>query len=423
MFIWIRVGALVWMLFATVAVAAPPDASLSLSEAVARVLDHNPQLQAADFDTRAAAERIRQQGQSRPYELGVDLENFAGSGENSGVRGLETTLSLGRVLELGGKAARRGAVAQLEAGMLRHAQDAQRLDLLSETARRYLALARAQAERELATQQVELLQRTLAAVEQRYRIGKAPAAERSRVQIDLARAELALEETDHLLSNGRRQLAVMWGAFDVDFDTVQADLFKLDPEPDFAALDQSLERNPALARLATQARLSDARLLLARTRARPDLDVRAGVRHFNNSDDMGLTLSLRVPLGSSGRSRAYVDEAEALAAREPLLAQDQRLALRATLFGLHQELLHTRDRLATYDERIISAAQQALNDYNQGYAAGRYSLLELSAAQTSLLEARREALAAAVDHHAAHIEIDRLVGATPVNTLLDGVSP
>lgn len=423
MFIWIRVGALVWMLFGTSAVAAPPDASLSLSEAVARVLEHNPQLQAADFDTRAAAERIRQQSQSRPYELGVDLENFAGSGEGSGVRRLETTLSLGRVLELGGKAARRGAVAQLEAGMLRHAQDAQRLDLLSETARRYLALARAQAERELATQQVELLKRTLAAVEQRYRIGKAPAAERSRVQIDLARAELALEETDHLLSNGRRQLAVMWGAFDVDFNTVQADLFKLDPEPDFMALDQSLDLNPALARLATQARLSDARLLLARTRARPDLDLRAGVRRFNISDDMGLTLSLRLPLGSSGRSRAYADEAEALAAREPLLAQDQRLALRATLFGLHQELLHTRDRLATYDERIISAARQALNDYNQGYAAGRYSLLELSAAQTSLLEARSEALSAAVDHHAAHIEIDRLVGAAPVNTLLDGVSP
>lgn len=416
---WIRASVLVWMLFATVASAAPADTSLALNEAIARVLERNPQLQAADFDTRAAAERIRQQSQSTPYEAGVDMENLAGTGDFSGTRGLETTLSLGRVLELGDKAAQRGAVAQLEAGLLRHEQDAQRLDLLAETARRYLALARAQAERELTTQRVAQMQRTLKSVEQRYRIGKAPAAERSRVQIDLARSELALEETDHLLNNGRRQLAVMWGAFDADFTTVQADLFKLDKEPAFAALDQAIDGNPTLARLATSQRLSDARLLLARTRSQPDLDLRAGVRHFNASDDVGLVLSLRMPLGSAGRSRAYIDEAEALTAREPLLAQDQRLALRSTLSALHQELVHSRDRLATYDTRILPAADQALTDYNQGYAAGRYSLLELSAAQNTLLEARSEALSAAVDHHSAHIEIDRLIGVAPDT----GVSP
>ncbi|MBU1191651.1 MAG: TolC family protein [Gammaproteobacteria bacterium] len=410
----IRVYALIWMLFgAPVAVASPP-ASLSLNEAVARVLERNPQLQAADFDSRAAAERIRQQGLSTPYEVGVELENLAGSGDINGVDALETTLSLGRVLELGDKSAQRSAVAQLEAGLVRHEQDAQRLDLLAETARRYLALARVQVERDLARQRVDLMRQTLTSVEQRYRVGKAPAAERSRVQIDLARAELALEETGHLLKNGRRQLAILWGDFDADFDAVQAELYTLEADADFAQLDQAIERNPALARLATSARLSEARRLLARTRSQPDLDLRAGVRHFNTTDDVGLVLSLRMPLGSAGRSSAYVNEADALAAREPLLAQDQRLALRATLSDLHQELLHARDRFEVYAQRILPAAEQALKDYNQGYAAGRYSLLELGAAQNSLLEARMESLSAAVDHHAAHIEIDRLIGAAPV---------
>lgn len=419
MHLWIRVCTLSWMLSVPVTFAAIPDASLTLSQAVARVLENNPQLQAADFDARAAAERIRQQGQSTPYELGMDLENFAGSGAASGVHEAETTLSLGRVLEPGDKPLRRSEVAGLEAGLLRHDQDAQRLDLLAETARRFLTVARVQAERELAGQRVALMRRTLQSVEQNYRIGKAPAAERSRVQIDLARAELALEETDHLLSNGRRQLAVMWGAFDPDFETVLADIFRLDAEPDFAVLDQMIERNPAIARLVTTERLSEARLLLARTRARPDLDLRAGVRYLNATDDVGLVFSLRMPIGSAGRSSAYVIEAESLAAREPLLAQDQRLALRATLSGLHQELVHARDRFETYERRIIPAADKALADYSQGYAAGRYSLLELSAAQDTLLEARAEALSAAAEHHAVSIEIDRLIGVVPVN----GVSP
>ena len=88
---WTGIATLFWLLAASGAGAAP----LTLGEAVARVLERNPQLQAADFDARAAAERIRQQSRSTPYTVGLELENLAGSGEASGVRGLETTLSLG----------------------------------------------------------------------------------------------------------------------------------------------------------------------------------------------------------------------------------------------------------------------------------------------------------------------------------------
>lgn len=411
---WIGVVSLAGTLCAAVVSAESAPATLGLNQAIARVLESNLQLQAADFDTRAAGERIRQQAQVTPYALGVDLENFAGSGDSSGTRGLETTLSLGRVLELGGKARQRSDVATLEAGLLRHDQDAQRLDLLAETARRFLAMARTQAERSIAEQRVELMQRTARAVDQRHRSGVAPAAENSRAQIDLARADLALEETIHLLDNGRHQLAVLWGDFKPDFQAVQADVFQLEPEPEFAVLEQAIERNPALARLATEQRLDAARIALARTRARPDPELSAGLRHFNASDDVGLVLSLRMPFGSAGRAVASISEAEALAERGPLVAQDRRLAMRAVLYNLHQELLHARDRFETYRDRIIPAAELAVKDYANGYAAGRYSLLELSVAQTTLLEARTEALSAAIEHHAAGIEIDRLVGVEPV---------
>ncbi|MBZ0071122.1 MAG: TolC family protein [Gammaproteobacteria bacterium] len=415
----VAVATFFWLLVAD-ASAVP----LTLGEAVARVLESNPQLQAADFDARAAAERIRQQGQSTPYTVGLELENLAGSGEASGVRGLETTLSLGRVLESGGKAQRRGEVARLEAGLLRHAQDARRLDLLAETARRFLTLARVQAERELAEERVELMRRTQHAVERRHRAGKAADAERGRAQIALARAELALEETDHLLFNGRRDLAVLWGVFPPAFERVHAELVHLEAEPTFDELEQRLARNPAVAQLATAERLAEARRQLAHTRARPDVEAQAGVRHLNASDDVGLVLSLRLPLGSAGRAAAYEAEAAALAAREPLLAQDRRLALRAALSSLHQELLHARDRLEAYQERILPAARKVLDDYSQGYAAGRYSLLELSAAQESLLEARLEVLSAAVEYHAARIEIDRLIGVAPAGSASPiGVEP
>lgn len=409
---------LFWMLSVPAAIAADADASLTLGQATALVLENNPQLQAADFDARAAAERIRQEGQSTPYVLGLEAEDFGGSGRASGADSLQATLSLGRVLELGGKAGQRSRVARLQAGLLRHDQDARRLDLLAETARRFLAAARVQAQRELADQRVDLMQRTLRSVEQRYRVGKAPAAERNGARIALAQAELLLEETHHLFDNGRRQLSVLWGKFEPDFETVRADLFSLEPVPAYATLEQALESNPAIERLATAERLAEARVALAQSRARPDLGLRAGVQHFNASDDVGLMLSLQIPLGSSGRARPYVQEAEVLAQREPLLAQDRRLALRATLSGLRQELVHASHRFETYRSRIVPAAEKMQADTSAGYRAGRYSLLELTSAQDTLLEARSGVLSAAVEYHAARIEIERLIGATP----FDGVS-
>lgn len=414
----IGVYALFWML-SSPAHAAAPDASLTLSQATALVLERSPRLQAADFDARAAAERIRQRGQSTPYSVGIATENFGGSGAASGADSLETTLSLSRVLEFGDKPERRGDVARLEAGLLRHDRDAERLDLLAETARRFLNLARVQADGELAEQRVELMRATLRTVEQRYRIGKTPEAELNRARIDLARAELLLEEVHHLLQVGRRQLAVTWGEFEPGFQRVRADLFELEAVPAFSTLEQAIQRNPAIERLATAERLADARLALARSRAQPDVGLSAGVRHLNRSDDVGVVLSLQVPLGSGSRSEPYLRESKALLAREPLLAEDRRLALRATLFGLHAELQHARHQLDTYRSRIIPSAEKMQADYSEGYRAGRYSLLELSTAREILLEARNGALTAAADYHVARIEIDRLIGATPLN----GVSP
>ena len=403
--------ALIWAMTATASPKIAVESPLTLGQAIAHVLEGNPQLKAAEFDIQAAVARIRQQGQTTPWEFGVVLENLAGTGQSSGINDLETTLSLGRVLELGDKARLRGEVAQFELGILRHEQDAKRMDLLTEAARRFLTIVRVQAERELSQERVELMQRTLKAVEKRFRAGKTPSAERSRAQINLVQAELALEETDHLLANGRRQLSILWGELVPDFGSAQADLFRLDAVPEYAMLEQRIENNPALARLATVKRLADSRLQLARARRQNNLELRAGVRHLNASDDLGLTLSLRVPLGSATRAQPYVDEAESLFQREPLLAENQHLALRATLFELHQELLHARDRYTAYQERIIPAAEKALRDYSQGYAAGRYSLLELTSAQEILLDARNEYLSAAAEHHMFGVEIVRLTGA------------
>ena len=49
--------------------------------------------------------------------------------------------------------------------------------------------------------------------------------------------------------------------------------------------------------------------------------------------------------------------------------------------------------------------------YEKGYAAGRYSFLELTEAQQLLIDLKLEVVITASDYHRYQIEIDRLTGA------------
>jgi cobalt-zinc-cadmium efflux system outer membrane protein len=93
--------------------------------------------------------------------------------------------------------------------------------------------------------------------------------------------------------------------------------------------------------------------------------------------------------------------------------------LHASLYEIYQELSHARTASQILHEQIVPEAELALRGYEQGYQAGRYSLLELSDAQELLLDARLEAVMTASDFHSYRIEIERLTG----QAMTTGVSP
>src|SRR5262245_38088796 len=117
------------------AVAATDGAnagSLTLTGAIATALERNPDLQGAAYALRAADARIAQASLRPGPELTVELENFAGTGELSGVDALETTLSMSQVIELGDKRPRRVEVAHAERDIVAAERDVGQLDVIAE---------------------------------------------------------------------------------------------------------------------------------------------------------------------------------------------------------------------------------------------------------------------------------------------------
>ena len=384
--------------------------TLTLDEALVAVLENNPMLLAGDYRAQAAAARIRQAQQSTPVQVKLELENFAGSGQFSGDDLLEATLSLGKVLELGNKAGLRGEIARNEATLLGNEKDAERLDLLAEAARRFIHVVVDQERLKIARDKLVLAKRTAAIVGERVSVGKSPDTERRRVRIAVARAEMELEHAEHELATSRLKLATQWGHTEANFSSAKASLSALDPVGSFEELAQLLDRNPDLTRYASEQRLAESRLRLAQSRRKMNVEFSGGIRYFNITDDSALVLSASIPLGSASRATPGIESARLLSDQHPLLYRLRQLKLHASLYEIYQELSHAFSASRTLREQVVPEAELALRDYEKGYRSGRYSLLELSDAQKTLLDARLESVMTAADFHNYRIEIERLTG-------------
>jgi cobalt-zinc-cadmium efflux system outer membrane protein len=262
----------------------------------------------------------------------------------------------------------------------------------------------------LAASTREIAQRTVDAITARVQAARSPEAERSRARIVLTRAAIEEEQAQSELRSARLALAALWGSTDPAFTGTQADLFALEPVEPFERLVEHLERNPDFARFASEGRLREAELRLARAQTRPNLTFGAGVRRLNAGSDTALVAGFSMPLPVFDRNQGAIREAEARLAQNGAARRAAFLRARATVFGLYQELMASRNRLQTLRTDALAQAQQALEQTQSGYERGRFSYLELATAQQDVLEIRAATIEAAADAHRVLAEIERLTG-------------
>lgn len=418
---------------ATAATVVAPMAqaadSLSLSEALSRALRDSPELRIYPYQRRAAeADKLQASLHPNP-EAGVVLENFAGTGEVRGSRSLETTLTLSQLIELGRKRDRRVDTADAALGGIAADYDVSRIDVLSETTRRFIDVAEAQAEVDLSQQAIDLAEQTGEAVERRIRAGAASSAERNRARIALLRARLDAQRAQGELDAKRVSLAATWGQGAPDFAAVSGDLYAIPPLADFATFAGRVESSPDLAKFAAERRLREAELKLAQAEAIPDLTVGAGVRRLSSGAevggsgaDYGLVASLNLPLPVFNRNQGKIAAALERLGQTEAERDAALLRTRAVLYGLYQAAAHARRQAEALRGEALGQAEQALTLTQRGFANGRFSFLELADAQRQVLELHSQAISASADAQRIDAEIERLT-ALPIVAGTAGATP
>lgn len=383
---------------------------LTLDEAFTRVELHHPAL--AAFRPARASLDAETERAAQPPVLAIEagVENALGSGDAEALDGAELTLGLASVIERAGKREARIAIVERRRDALATAQAAKRLDLLAEVARRYLDIAAAQAEEQIADSDVDQRERALVAANRRAQAGASPASAALAAQANVARAELERERARHAQASAAARLAVLWGG-PVDAPMRVATTAPALPDvPAFAELDVLLDATPELRRYANEERLREARVQLARSEATSDIEWRVGVRRLQASADWGLVGSVSIPFGTRARASAGIRSAEA---ERDVVALDRAagmLDLRATLLEAHARLEARVLEATRLRDDVIPRFVSAESAAERAYRAGALSQLEWAQLQADTIAMRRLQLAATVDAQRALIEIQRLTG-------------
>jgi outer membrane protein, heavy metal efflux system len=385
-----------------------PRGAITLAQALDAALKNNPELVASRYELTAAQARIIQAGMRLNPELDLELENFAGSGDSTGTRALETTLAFSQVVELGGKRTLRRSIAEADSDLVTLDLRARQLDLLAEVTRKYIDVVAAQERARFADENATLARNTLDAIAGRVKAARSPIAEESRAKIALTRAVIEMRQAALALETARSALSLTWGRVDPKFTAATADLFAFEPLESFETLAAQIERNPDITRFATNARLRDAELQLAQAQLRPNVAFSIGVRNFRDSGDNALVAGFSMPLAVHDRNQGGIREARARRAQSDAELAASKTRIMGTLFALYRETIAARERANALRSEALPLARDALAQTQNGYDRGRFSFLELLTAQQDLLALSEAGIDAAADYHRLLAELERL---------------
>ena len=396
--------------FVDESVKAPIRETLTLEDTIRMTLANNPSLYEFEFKQRVIDGESKTAALKPALSAGVELENLLGTGEVSGIKELEVTLTLSSVLQLNDKPAARLNVLSER----RIQQDVEKqirtLDILGELNRRYIKVLVLQASLEVIKDAETLALYTLNAVTKRVEAGASPLLEQKRAQAALAQAKLDVSLAQQDLRFGLRSLSIMWGEQTPSFKRVEGDLFAFNKIASFDALAVAIQSGPHINLFAKQSRVQAAQLRLAQANNLADIEWSAGLRRMQGIDETALVAGISVPLFQKERN---LGEYEAHRARLDAIELQKQSNLRSLLHSVNQALgEHTRALLEveTIQLNVIPPLKEALDLVESAYLEGRFSYLEWVTTRQEFLTTRLTLIEAASQVHLSKTEIETLTG-------------
>jgi len=375
--------------------------ALTLDEAVELARKNSPGLRAARIEQQAAGRSAEAAGLWENPELEFEGEGLGG--DSSDFSEGEYAVSLTQAIPLGGKSRNQRAVAQQAVQVSVNQTAEVELGLVAQV-RAAFAEALAQQEISAVRDEQEKLGRAFVAVaKERHAAGGASKMEL--IQADLALEEVLLEKQCCFgdLEASKKELASLLGVNLQELGVLVGDLYELVNEVP-VTVDES---HPALQRLRAQEAQVRAEAALAKSQSAGNLSLGAGVKYEAADGAQSFVVSASIPL--SIRKRGRIERAAALLRAEGVSSQREQMRrdLQQQLNKTVQTVQRTAAEASQYKTRMLPLAEQAYVLTRKGYDVGRYSWMELLAAQQNLASLRIRYIEALLVAHQASAELNQ----------------
>ena len=383
----------------------------TLEACLSRALASNPGLLAVRGDAEAAGHRARQAAGRPDPRLTAEAENFAGQDSFSGTKSAEFTVGVGQEIEPPGRMPGRRAVARAERTASELALAVAELDLVRCVRETFADALAAQARAELAEESQRLAAEFHATLRARVDAGQVPPLEAERAGAEEALAGIEAVRAQREQAAACDALAALWGDRRASFSQVAGDLRP--PSLAVPAADgpgRIGRSGPDVARAQAECERFRALLEVARSGMRPDLEIGAGVRRFEETGDTAFVAGFSLGLPVAGRARDGIRAATLeLRAAEARLAEE-KLRVLAEAREAARAVESLRRELDALRDRVLPAAERAHAAAVEGHRQGRFGYLAVLDARRALLEAREQVVEATAGRLRAQARLERYGG-------------
>ena len=391
---------------------AEPEGTLTLADAAALTLAGSPELKPYSWDARIQ-EGAAIQAASRPNpELTFEVENALGSGSYRAFDAAELTLSLSQTIEFGRRRIRRIEVATRDVRLAEQGYILKRAEVLNRATKAFLNVLAAQESLGFAEQNLQMQKDLAKAQDERVKAGKLSESESESALAALALAEIEAQNVRAELAAARSELGAFWGNPKPEFTEAKARLAPDAKTPSFESYQDSLQNNPVVGYQSELVEKHRAALALEQSKTSPDLTAGIGARHFDDSDDNAVVFQFSLPIPLFDKNRGNIGRAHAELSKAESEKDAAVKALEAALYQAHQRLSAAHRISATLAASVLPSAERSYGFAKEGYQLGKFSYLELKAAQSILLDARRQLLGAQILYHKAKADLETLSGKT-----------
>ncbi len=392
-------------------VAEGSENSLSLSEAVQRVLKKNPGLLSLKWEILSKDGLILQESLRPNPEIDIELENFAGSRGTRGFSNSEITVQISQTILIGGKRKKKIKTAEKGKVISIKAYERKISDLVSETKKRFIKTLYIQKKLTLMEEMVDLTDQFLKKITSRVTAGRTSPAELSRAEVALLRNKLTLERIKKEMFASRQLLTSLWGGTKPDFEKVtgRLDIYSIVPKIDI--FENRLSRNTDLRYISSEIDYRRSLLTLEKANKIPNPTISGGIRRLNELESTAFAFSFSIPIPVLNRNQGTIRTADYLLKKSEHSYHAAEVKIRNELIALYEMLKNAHNNAWALKSEILPQALKAFITISNGYDLGKFSYLEVFDAYRTQLEVREEYLENALRYWYLMADIERLNGA------------